>query len=253
MFNDGDQPEAPRVGIVNSTMARRKWPNEDPVGRRLRFANSNVWITVVGIAGDVRSESLDKEPSEKLYLPFSQQPNGTELVVRTNADPKAAIRDLRGIVYQINPEQAIASIRTMNDVVDESLAAPKLTAKLIGMLAALTLIITIAGIGGVAAVATDQRRTEIGVRLALGAIPSRLVGLIVRQEMIMVIIGLVIGVASAVYVGRLITRLLFGTPPTDLITYISAAGLMLSAAMFACLLPAVRAVRLDPVKTLRSE
>lgn len=252
-FTDADRADRLPVAVVDATMAKRRWPGQDPIGRRVRVVNREQWITVVGIAGDVRAEGLERDPGEQIYFPLAQGLFGTDLVVRTAGDTQSLIRDLRSVVYQIDPEQAIASVQTMEDIVGENLAAPQLTTKLVGLLALLTLIITIAGISGVASVSTDQRRPEMGIRLALGAAPAGLIRMIVRQEMTMVVVGLILGLIASVGAGRALARFLFGTPPHDAFTLSVAAGLMLCAAGLACLIPALRAAHVDPIQVLRRE
>jgi putative ABC transport system permease protein len=153
----------------------------------------------------------------------------------------------------VDPETALVSVRTMEEIVAENLAAPQLTTQLLGLLAALTLVITVTGIGGVAAVAASQRRAELGIRLALGARPRALIAMVVGQEMRMVLAGLAVGLIAALALARMLGTFLFGVPPTDPFTFAAAALLMLSAAVVACLIPAIRAARVDPFETLRSD
>jgi len=253
-FNASDnRKDAPPVAVISARMARQYFAGGSPVGRRVKLANSEQWITIVGETGDARIEGLDREPQETLYLPMGQMPAGTTVVVRTALEPTELIGALRRTVYEINPEQAIASMQTMEQLVDENLAAPQVTAKLVGLLALLTLLITVTGIGGVTALAADQRRTEIGVRLALGASPGQVIRMMVRQEMLMVVLGLAVGMAAQLVVARALSKLLYGTQPTDPLTLGAGLLVMAAAALLACLLPAMRAAHLDPLKTLRSE
>ncbi len=253
VFGVEDKADTPQVAVIDASMAAKRWPGQAAVGRRFRLADQKPWITVVGVVGSVHMQGVDRDPAEQVYLPLAQAPAGTDLLVRTAGAPLDVIRDLRSAVYQIDPDQAIVAVKTMDEIVGENLAAPQLMAKLVAMLAALTLIITIAGIGGVAAVSTDHRKAEIGVRLALGAMPGRLVAMIVRQEMVMVAVGLAIGLLAAGMVAQALSKFLFGTRPTDVFTFLASALLMLAAAAGACLIPAVRTARIDPIKTLRSE
>lgn len=258
VFTAGDRDDTPAVAVVNATMAKRRFGGQDPIGRGVRPAGQPQWWRIVGVVGDTRADSLEKEPGELLYFPTTQTNMGTDLVVRTANDPGPLVQSLRRAVYAVDPEQAIAEVETMDEVVQGNLSTRLLTARLTGLLAVLTLLITIAGIGGMAAVSTDSRRTEIGIRLALGAVPERLVGMIVRQEMWMVMVGIGTGLFAALAVGQALwswlpSGFLFGTQPWDALTIACAVGLMVAAAVIACLTPAVRAVRIDPVRTLRSE
>jgi predicted permease len=257
-FQDTDREGAPIVAIVNQTLAQRRWPNNDPVGQRIRIPrlfgiNPDGWITVVGVAGDVRSTRLDREPTDQVFLPFEQASAGVDVVIRTGADLAQSIQNARRIVAEVDPETALVSVRTMEEIVADYLAAPQLTTQLLGLLAALTLVITVTGIGGVAAVAASQRRAELGIRLALGARPRALIAMVVGQEMRMVLAGLAVGLIAALALARMLGTFLFGVGPTDPFTFAAAAVLMLSAAVVACLIPAIRAAGVDPFETLRSD
>jgi putative ABC transport system permease protein len=257
-FEDADREGAPIVAIVNQTLAQRRWPDVDPVGQRFRIPrlfgiSPDGWITVVGVAGDMRSTRLDREPTDQVFLSFEQAFTGVDVVIRTGTDLAQSIQNARRIVAQVDPETALVSVRTMEEIVAENLAAPQLTTQLLGLLAALTLVITVTGIGGVAAVAASQRRAELGIRLALGARPRALIAMVVGQEMRMVLAGLAIGLIAALALARMLRTFLFGVPPTDPFTFATAAIVMLSAAVVACLIPAIRAARVDPFETLRSD
>ncbi len=257
-FTEADREGKPVVAVINQTLARRRWPNVDPVGRRFRIprlfgVETDAWITVAGVVGDMRSSRLDREPAEEVFLSFEQTFAGLEVVIRTSGDLSQSIKNARGIVSRFDPETALVSARSMQEIVAENLAAPQLTTQLLGLLAALTLVITMTGIGGVAAVAASQRRAELGIRLALGARPRALVALVVSEEMRMVLAGLAAGLIAALALTRLLETFLFGVPPTDPLTFGAAALLMLATATAACLVPAIRASRVDPVETLRSE
>jgi len=251
-FSSADQPKSPLVAIVDATMAKSRWHGENPVGRRLRVPLTGQEFTVIGVVGAIRSESLNRDPNEQLYLAASQFPGGTDVVVRTAIEPEKMIGDLRRVVHQMDPDQAVASIKTMEDAMDQNLTAPRITMRLVGLLAGLTLLITVAGIGGVAALSTSQRRPEIGLRMMLGASAPGLVAMIVRQELVMVAGGLAVGAGGALIVSRWLGAFLYGTHPTDAATFVAAAAVMLACGAAACLGPALRAIRIDPVKTLRS-
>jgi predicted permease len=251
-FTPADGPNAPLAAIINQSMARHRWPGQDPVGRRVSFDNGRNWITIVGVVGDTRFNGLDQEIGDQLYRPFAQA-GGTSVVIRSAGDPQVLMRDIRAAVRQLDPEQAIAELRPMQEIVSDNLASPRLTTTLLGLFAALTMLVTVAGISGVAALSVNQRRSEIGIRLALGARPLELVGMIVRQEMAMVLAGLVIGVAGALALTRMLTKFLFNTPPTDVTTFALAILMLAMVSAMACFLPARRAAAVDPTISLRSE
>ncbi|HEV8146360.1 MAG TPA: ABC transporter permease [Bryobacteraceae bacterium] len=257
-FRDTDREGAPVVAIVNQTLAKRRWPDADPLGKRFRIRrlfglDDDTWITVVGVAGDMRSARLDREPADEVFLSFEQASAGTDVVIRTGTDLVQSIQNARKIVARVDPETALVSVRTMEEIVADNLAAPQLTTQLLGLLAALTLVITVTGIGGVAAVAASQRRAELGIRLALGARPRALIAMVVGQEMRMVLAGLAVGLIAALAFARVLGTFLFGVPPTDPFTFATVAVLMLCVAVVACLIPAIRAARVDPFETLRSD
>jgi predicted permease len=256
-FTASDRDGAPLVAIVNQTMAQRYWPGQNPVGQRFRAPGfdspEGVVFTVAGVVGDVRSIRLEDQPREQIYMPFGQVNGGVCVVVRGASDADTTIARLRDAVQKFDPEAAIAAARKLEDVVSDNTASAQVSTRLIGLLAALTLVITLAGIGGVAAVAANQRRTEVGIRLAMGAHARGLVAMIARQEMRMVMAGLAVGVVAALALSRLIATFLFGVPPNDPVTFALAAALLLATATLACVIPAIRAVRQDAFENLRSE
>ena len=202
---------------------------------------------------NARFDGLDRDPGDQLYQAFAQSGFGTNLVIRTAVEPVSLMRDIRLAVHQLDPEQAIAALRTMPEIVSERLASPRLTTTLLGLFAALTLLVTVTGISGVAALAVNHRRAEMGIRLALGAQPGQLVGMIVRQEMAMVTAGLAAGLAGALALTRLLGAFLFRTRPTDVATFAGAVAVLLAVSAAACFLPARRAAAVDPTLSLRSE
>jgi putative ABC transport system permease protein len=253
LFDAHDHENAQPVVLINQSMARHRWNNEDPVGRRVSFDNGQTWATVVGVVGDVKQYGLEREATDELYRPFAQAPFGQTLVVRTAAEPLALARQVREAVTAVDPEQAVDRVQTLEQVRENSLAAPRLTAALIGLFAALALAITLAGVSGVIALTVSQRTREIGVRLALGATPGGVLAMILRQGMRLVLIGLALGAAGALAFARLMGSLLFGVGPTDALTYAGVSLAFVAVAAVACLIPARRATRIDPMIALRSE
>lgn len=252
-FQASDAPDAARVAIVNQRLAARYWPGKDPIGRRVSLNNGRDWITIVGVVGDVRSYGLNREATEELYVPFSQNPGGTFVIVRTAGDPHAMDRALRRVVHDLNPEQAVSAVRTLEELRSENLAAPKLTTSLLVLLAALTLLVTVTGIAGVAALSAGQRKKEIGIRIALGATPLQVIAAVVRGELRMVLLGLALGLAGAVVFSRFLASFLFQTAPTDSLTLAGCVALLLGVSIAACVIPARRAATADPLQSLRGD
>jgi putative ABC transport system permease protein len=252
-FEDRDRLDAPEVAVVNQTLARHRWPGDDPIGKRVSADNGQTWVEIVGVVGDVRQYGLDKEPADEIYASFDQTPTGSTLLVRTTADPSGIEKEVRAVIRDVDHEQPIVNVRTLEQVVSESLAPSRLTMLLLSLFAVLALAITIAGIAGVMALWVGQRTNEIGIRMALGATPFDVVGLVMRQGLGLVVIGLVIGLVGAVALSTLLSGLLFGTEVVDPATYVGVSLVLLGAAAAACFLPARRATAIDPILALRAD
>lgn len=253
MFTDADDDKAPLVSIVNESTARHRWGKEDPVGKRVSFDNGQTWVTIVGVVGDVKQYGLDREAADEIYGPVAQLSFGGFLLVKTMSDPTSMSRLMRSTVHQVDPDTAVDQVRTLQQVRDESVASPRLTALLLGLFAALALVITAAGITGVMALSVTQRTREIGIRMALGATRGRILRMVMRQGMMLVLLGLAFGVAGALVLNRLISSLLFATPGADPLTFAVVSFLLMLVAGTACLIPALRATGIDPLLALRSE
>ena len=253
VFAESDDANAPPVSIVNEAAARHRWGSEDPVGKRVSFDNGQTWVTIVGVVGNVRQYGLDKEPADEIYGPTAQLAFGQFLVVKTKGDPLAASKSLRDAVHEVDSETAVDQVRTLQQVLDDSVASPRLTAWLLGLFALVALVITAAGIGGVMALAVTQRTREIGIRLALGASRTRIVTMIMRQGMTLVLVGLALGVGGALALNGLIASLLYATPAVDPLTFAAVSCLLMLVAGAACLIPSLRATAIDPLLTLRRE
>jgi putative ABC transport system permease protein len=252
-FTNADGPKAPNVAIVNQTLARRHWGKEPAVGHRISADSGKTWITIVGVVADVRHYGLDSEPSDEVYLPFAQVPfrEGTFLV-RTSADPAAMARRINEEVLAIDPGQPVANVQTLEEVRGEALASPRLTTTLLLIFALLALCITAAGLGGVVAFSVSQRTQEIGVRMALGAARGEVLGMVLREGLRLVAIGLAFGIGAAILLTRLMRGLLFHVGATDPLTFGAMAVVLLLIAAAACLAPARRASAVDPMVALRS-
>ena len=207
----------------------------------------------MGVVGDVRHYGLESEPTDEVYLPFAQLPiRESTFLVRTTADPGAMARRIGEEVLAIDAGQPVANVQTLEEVRGEALANPRLTTTLILLFALLALCITAAGLGGVVAFSVSQRTQEIGVRMALGAGRAEVLGMVLREGLRLVGLGLVLGALAAVLLGRLITGLLFHVETTDPLTFAGMALVLVLIAAAACLVPARRAATVDPLVALRA-
>jgi putative ABC transport system permease protein len=256
-FTDQDNAETPRAVVISQAAAAKFWPNEDPIGQRIRGRNAQAnppWLTVVGVVGDVRQHGLDEAPTDEIYVAFAQSPaRPATIALRTRGEPGAISRRLQDAVRAIDPEQPVVNIRTLTDLRGEALASPRLTMTLLALFAALALVITATGLAGVIAFMVSQRTREIGIRMALGAAQGSVLSMILRQGLSLVIIGLALGVAGAFALTRFMSDLLFGVAPTDPLTFVTVSVVLLGVAALACLVPARRATTIDPLLALRAD
>jgi putative ABC transport system permease protein len=252
-FLDTDDAKALQVCIINDEARRQFWPHEDPIGKQVSFDDGKTWNKIVGVVGDVRELGLDKPASAEFYGPMEQNPNPSALIVRTGADPEAMGERIRRAVLDVDSQNAITGIRTLRAAKDESLAAPRVTASLLALFAGLALLIAAAGIGGIMALSVSQRVREIGIRMALGAHPARIVKMLVGQGLGLALLGIGIGITGGLVVTRLLKSLLFEIPPNDPATFAGVAVVLLGSALLAILIPARRAASIDPNTALRSE
>jgi putative ABC transport system permease protein len=253
-FGSGDGARTAPVVLVNQAIARHRWPGENPVGCRVSFDDGQNWATVVGIVGDTREAGLEKPAGDGIYLPLAQNPllQGT-LIARTGGDPMEVARTVLQRLYEIDPDQPAGQIRSLETVRADSIAAPRLLARLMGLFASIALVIAAAGIGGVIALTVSQRTHEFGVRLAIGARPRDLLGMVLGQGLRLAAAGVALGLVGAMALSRVLQGLLFGVGPTDPLTFAAVAAVLVLAAVGACLLPAQRAARVDPLSALRTE
>jgi predicted permease len=250
-FLPSDGPDRPLVAIINQRMARHYWAGQDPLGARISGNNGEVWLTVVGVVADARQQ-LSEEPGDEVYIPMLQTPLlSTNWLVRTMVDPVVMARQIRQAIRNVDPEQPVENFRTLAEVRSASLAPRKLTATLLGLFGLLALVITAAGIAGVVAFSVNQRTQEFGVRMALGAQRSNVLSLVLRQGLQLVLIGLAIGCAGALVLTEVLTTMLFGIEPTDGVTFVAVAMVLIAVAAIACFVPARRAASVDPILALR--
>jgi predicted permease len=253
-FTAADRGEgAGQVVVVNQSMAARYWGADDPIGKRVTFDKGKEWLTIVGVVGDVKQYGLNRDASNEMYLPWTVQPwRDMRVVVRAAGDPLALATQLRAAVRDIDPAQPVTDIETLQALRDESLASPRLTAILLGLFAALALVVAATGLLGVIAFSVTQRTQEIAIRLALGAERTRVVRMVVQQGLVLALVGLAAGVLGALGLTHIMSGLLFGIEPTDPVTFVAVAIVLFVVATLACLLPAGRATRISPIVALRN-
>jgi putative ABC transport system permease protein len=257
-LGERDVAEAPPVVVVSEVLARRLWPGMNPVGQRVIVGSTIGADTtpreIVGVVGDVRAAGLESEPGPAVYAPYAQNPWPTmSAVVRSSVDPTQLAAAVRGQVRALDAEQPVYNVRTLDDVLGASLAVRRVQMTLLGTFALAALALAATGVYGVLAQAVRRRTHELGVRVALGAQRRDVLRLVVGQGMRPVGVGVLIGGAAAVAMGKLLRGLLYGVTPADPATLVGAALFLGLVSLIACVLPARRAVRVDPVLALRSE
>jgi putative ABC transport system permease protein len=262
LFDSRDNQHTPKVVIINRTAARRYWPNDDPIGKRILSSfDDDQWSTIIGVVGDVKHAGLDAETNPENYYHYLQIPpeamNFAEstmaLVIRTSGDPAAMTASIRRELRTLDPSQPVFDVHTMQDRLYGSVAQPRFRTFLISGFAALALVLAALGLYGVVAYSVSQRTTELGIRTALGAQPGSILKLVVFRAVGLAAIGLGIGVAVSVASSRMISRFLFGVGAADPITLAGTCLIILLVALAASLVPAWRAAKVDPAIALRAE
>jgi predicted permease len=260
-FSDDDTRETPPVVVVDERMADELWPAQDPIGKRIRTGGFDVtpdtpWMTVIGVTGRVRQYTLDgDEPRIAMYHWHKQRPSrALNVVIRSaTSDPAVFAPVTRQVVRALDPELPIYNVKTMEGRVDESLARRRFAMTLLALFAALAFGLAAIGTYGVIAYLVRQGTREIGIRMALGATPERVAGMVVRGGMSIAVVGIAAGLAGALLATRFMESLLFGVAATDPATFGATAGLLAVMALVAAYVPARRAARVDPLISLRSE
>ncbi|MPZ21718.1 MAG: FtsX-like permease family protein [Luteitalea sp.] len=255
-----DRMDALRVAIVNQAFAREFFPNDEPLGKRLKVWWSSTRgddipeFEIVGLAGNVRHEGMHKGANPTVFLVHGQEPNlFASLVVRTAGEPLTVAAAVRKAIRSIDPEQGVSDVQTMESVLADSVARPRLQAILFGLFGALALVMACVGLYGLISYSVQQRVREMGVRLALGAAPSSILRLVVGEGLRLTVVGLVVGLVAALMLTRYLATLLYGVTPTDPGVFVAVGALLLTVAITACYLPARRATRIDPARVLRDE
>ena len=257
VFDHRDSGESSKVVIVNRTMAGRYWPGESPLGKRVTFSRAPRaadWMTVVGVVGDTKQESLADAVDIEMFAPGTQEANWfppSHVAVRTAGDPLAITAAARGHVRALDPLMAIDKVQPLEAVVATSAAAARFRTVLVGLFGAIAVVLAAVGVYGLLSLSVALRRREIGVRMSVGAAPGDISRLILGEGLLLTAIGVGMGLAIALFTARLLDTLLFDTPTTDPWTYAAIAALLSAIASIACYVPARRAARLDPVDAMR--
>ena len=255
VFTDRDTEQTPKVVIVNETMARSLWPGESPLGKRITIWRDEKFPReIVGVVGDTKS-SLDEDSSRQMYVPYAQDSgwSGMSFVVRTSGDPANMSPATRNEIRAVDKGIAVFNTRTMNDVLATSVAPRRTPMLLLSIFAAVALLLAMMGIYGVTSYYVTQRTQEIGIRMALGAQMSDVLKLVLGNGLMLVVAGIGVGLVGAFAVTRLITSLLFGVKPTDVVTFVVVSLCLMVTALVATYIPARRATKVDPVEALRYE
>jgi putative ABC transport system permease protein len=253
-FNDGDTQGSPSVALLSETLARKLFPNEDPLGRRLNIGGTGAdWTTVIGIVGDIRHQGLDQEIEQAVYLSYRQTPRTMALVLRTTVEPSSLAPALRHVVHETDPAVPVYELQTMNDRVSNSVAARRFNLLLLGGFAALALLLAGVGVYGVISYVVTQRTHEIGIRMALGAQSGDVVRLFLKQGMALVLLGVGLGLLGAFALTRVMTSLLFNVSASDPLTYVGVALTLALIALLACYVPARRATKVNSLIALRAD
>jgi len=257
-FTDADNEQSVKVAIINETMARQYWPGQDPMGKRFKLGdpedNEVPWVTIVGIATDVRQMGVDEAVKPEMYFPYQQgiEPFYTprDLAIRTAGDPLGLVATASNEIHQVDPDQPISNIRTMAEVLGEETSARRLGMTLLTVFAGLALLLATLGIYGVLAYFVVQHTQEIGVRMALGAQKGNILALVLKKGMTLTLLGVAIGLVAAFALTRLMASLLYGIGSADPLTYAGIAALLTLVAFLACYVPARRATKVDPMTAL---
>jgi predicted permease len=258
VFDEHDVKKSQGVVIVNETLARKYFPGADPIGQRITLSDENPkeedWAAVVGVVKDTKPRELSGEPVAEMYMPYAQQPEpNMALMIRTAGRPDAVAAAVRREVLALDRDQPVYSVRPLPAVMSEAVATPRFRTSLLGVFAALALVLAVVGIYGVMSYAVTQRTHEFGIRMALGAQASDVLKLVVGYGMALALAGVLTGLVASFAVTRVMSGLLYGVTPTDPLTFACISLLLVAVALLACLVPARRAAKVDPMVALRYE
>ena len=256
-FTDADNPQGAPVLLINETMAKTFWPNSDPIGQRIKLAIAGqrsvyAWNTIVGVVADVRTESLAEASSPQFFFSaYQRRPRDLAIFLRGHFDRGGVEAKLRGQVQSVDPELPVFGLRTLDDAVSDSLRQRRFSMEMVGLFALTALVLATIGIYGVISYLVSERTHEFGIRLALGAKRKNILQMVLRQGLRLAIAGAAIGLIGAIILSRFLVTLLYGVPPTDVLTFVAVGLLFIGVALVACYLPALRATKVDPIVALR--
>jgi predicted permease len=253
-FTENDHRDAPMVAVINETMAKRSWPNQDPIGKRFRVYGEDWIIEIVGVVRDAKYATLGENPTPYFYLPIRQHfSQNATLHVRTQGDPSPAVGTVRQQVQALAPNMPLTGVFTIDQVIGQALWAPRMAAGILGVFGTLALLLAAIGIHGVMSYSVAQRTQEIGIRMALGAEAGDVLRLVMTQALGIIAIGAALGMVAAFFATKGLSALLFGVGTADPIAFGGTVLVLLAAGAIACYLPARRATRVDPLTALRYE
>jgi putative ABC transport system permease protein len=261
LLRDSDTERAPYVAVVNQSMAKEFFPGESPLGKHIQLGalpdNQVPWMEIVGVISDMK-QNLSTEPKPEMYIPYRQADSvlpifSMSIVLRTAGDPHAEASALRSAVHNLNSSQPLVHIRTMQENIATSVSDPHFRTLLLGIFAASALLLSIIGLYGLVSYSVAQRTSELGIRIALGAQPADVLRVIVVHGLKLVLVGIVVGLAGAFVLSGILKRFLYAVAPYDPVTFVGVSVLLVVVALFACYIPARRAMRVDPMVALRYE
>jgi putative ABC transport system permease protein len=255
IFTEQDIKGSTPVAIIGQSLARRGWPDQNPLGKRFSFVGMREQsFEVVGVVGDVLDWDLAEQPWPRMYFPILQHPQGAAfLVIHGTQNPTAITTALRGVIRSVDKNEPISSLSTMEQLISQSVTEPRFRTLLLGIFAGLAFLLAVVGIYGIVSYSVSQRTHEIGIRMALGAERDDVLGLVVGQGMALTLIGIAVGLLAAFGLTRLLSSFLYGVRPTDPVTFVVVSAVFIAVALIASYIPARRATKVDPIVALRYE
>ena len=255
MFTERDTAAGPRVMLINESMARRSFPNQNPIGKKITYTTDRLQCEVVGVTRNAKTSMIETQSPEEVYVPYSQRnaPSVTLVVRGDGADPLSLSQEVRSQVQAVDKDQAVAKIRTMDQVIAATLSQPRFTAMLLLIFAAVALVLASIGIYGVMSYSVTERTKEFGIMMAVGARQRDVLKMVLGQGLILAAIGVVVGLLAIIPLRRVLLSQVFGISATDPLTLVTVSLLLMTVALLACYIPALRATRVDPLDALRYE